>query len=412
VGYCCVPYRVNFKRLREVRGSRDRALIDAVTSTARSRGFLDEPPDPESTLDDSSEDWDSIDRGIRHAARAMVFGEPVTGLELAHKAMELLLCTSGRMLAHFTIPAHAATLASVATMLQEKGLAARLDLQALLAAGDVLPVLPPDPEFTTGFWTAAQVQSARGVIEQLAVPAKAAVAFKRLNHCIDTAATAGLGLVAAISTTGSVVIWIADIERLRAIPGSRNEIPLKRLDYYLQWGEDDWDEDQFKVPDEEFDRWLSLQQPRDLRELDVAIAAEGIINGGRLRGGDDANFYVAALELIVEELGGTMLDNAAVAPAAPDHFTAVDAALAERALTATVSMQELVFGGPPIKLPAWDDFPQVGHLSPKQVQAARGVIRAHDWASFPANVQETLATVDRWIDEAAGHKEGLICFYK
>ena len=145
-------------------------------------------------------------------------------------------------------------------------------------------------------------------------------------------------------------------------------------------------------------------------EKAIVRAARSLLFGKRLNP-DLAYKYVDVLSMICL-LHGTMLDNAAVAPADPEHFTYVDAAFEARGLKDRISMIHLVFGGPPIDVPFDNgDFPSIGHMSPEAVKAARGLIGTRDWSGVSREVRDTVQLVDHWIAEAAFRGQGLVCFY-
>ena len=83
-------------------------------------------------------------------------------------------------------------------------------------------------------------------------------------------------------------------------------------------------------------------------KVSVEKALERFINGKSLSG--DPVRYIEALHLIVHHTGKA-LDNRAVAPAAPKHFSYIDDALKRSGLGADISMSALIFGGAPLTCP-------------------------------------------------------------
>jgi AcrR family transcriptional regulator len=219
------------------------------------------------------------------------------------------------------------------------------------------------------------------------------------------------GGVASAARGGYGSLYRVAFERLVAAPGSRNPVYLERLNYYFA-SLDDFDESQVDMSDAEFMEWFEALKREDVDtdgEDDVLAAARDIVEGKkRLR--RDPEAYVHALHLMCQAIG-VGLDNAAVAPAPLQHFGDVDQTLARQDLLAVISMEQLLHGGDPINLPRTGDFPLVGHMPPEDVQAARGELARYEWAGVPADVRDTIALLDRWIEEAAKHGEGLVCFY-
>lgn len=86
--------------------------------------------------------------------------------------------------------------------------------------------------------------------------------------------------------------------------------------------------------------------------------------------------------------------------------------LRERGLYDRVSMAQLVFGGPPLNLPATDDFPAVGHMPPRMVATAHRALAGVDWSEAPdLDVQATLRLMSAWMQQASAHGQGIVCFY-
>jgi hypothetical protein len=120
--------------------------------------------------------------------------------------------------------------------------------------------------------------------------------------------------------------------------------------------------------------------------------------------------YAAVLDAICWVLG-TIMDNSEVAPAPLEHFEDVDQVLRERGLYDQVSMWQLIFSGPPIDLPALEDFPAIGHMTPASVAAAHRALAREDWSTAPDDLQPTLQLLSTWIKDASAHHEGIVCFY-
>lgn len=206
-----------------------------------------------------------------------------------------------------------------------------------------------------------------------------------------------------------VMPYRVDFARLKAIRGSRDQLLLEQLRPLAQEASayDDNDDEEWN-DDGPIVGIIRRVQRIFVGKVSVEKALERFIGGKSLSG--DPVRYIEAFHVIVSHIA-TGLDNRAVAPAAPQHFTYVDEAFNNNGIGTAVSMTSLIFGGAPVDLPSWDDFPQVGHMTPEAVEKAKGRIAAKDWSSHPQEAQRTIALVDQWIDEAAAHGEGLVCFY-
>ena len=207
-----------------------------------------------------------------------------------------------------------------------------------------------------------------------------------------------------------VMPYRVNFARLSATRGSRDSLLLEQLRPLAQEGSayDDDEDDGWDDEDGPIARMVRRVQRLFVGKVTVESALERFIGGKSLAG--DPVRYIEAFHLIVNHVG-TDLDNRAVAPAAPRHFSYIDEAFKANGIGDAVSMLELIHGGAPVDLPDWGDFPQVGHMTPEAVKKARGRIAPKDWSSHPREAQETIALVDNWIDEAAASSEGLVCFY-
>jgi hypothetical protein len=199
-----------------------------------------------------------------------------------------------------------------------------------------------------------------------------------------------------------------DFTRLDGVRGSRDKALLERVDEHLS---------QF-IPDEMMPplhvrligRVYAGEDPHPyVAKMRVLDAAWHIMKGARLRPWRGAE-YAEALNAICWLLG-TLMANAEVAPAAIQHFNAVDDVLRERGLADQVSMLQLIFGGAPLDLPPAEDFPSVGHLTPRAVHDAHRSLSTQDWSTAPDEVRPTLERLSSWVADASASREGIVCFY-
>jgi hypothetical protein len=450
MGYCAMPYRVDFKRLRAVRGSRDAALLERVVALAAEYGA-------DGDDDDDEDDGDSVagEDPEYDALRRFLDGLPPEPATLAaHGSMmgwvcalcngpikdgylELKWITAAAKKAEGpdwrTVPLDlvprlkadmvAAHFREVESALQRHGAADRVPLRQLFEGGHpASPPTPPEPLRSAGYLT---VEAARAASDALQVTQwkdltpEVRQALSLIDRAVKTAVKRGHGVQGEVSyQTVALIVNTLDVARVEALHGSRSEAFLERLLFFSAPANfDAHTEKVAALTDEEFVAWKRKHHPDDPRNEEappnlpaVPRAAWEILHRKRLDP-DQAPDYVAALQLICMAIGEP-LDNAEVAPADPVHFDAVDAALESAGLARKISMNKLVFGGPPIAIPPSDDFPAIGYLAPATVKAARGLIAKHDWSAHPAEVQATLRLVNTWIEEAASRGEGLVCIYQ
>lgn len=429
MGYCCMPYRIDFKRLTGLRGNRDQALFERLRALA-----LEQPDDEDE--DDRDEDWDDDPEASR--ARAMddpwlgavwsiLNGEPMPAD--ANKdyrfAVDLICMMCGPQVASWSFKQALDHREAVDAALAARGLHDRVSLRQLLTSGFPLPapsITTPVPE--VGYLTAEQVAQARGLLgaqrwDDVSTDVRNTIG--QIDRAIDAAAQRGAGLLGKVILLsdggGSATATAIDPRRLQSLPGSRNEAFFERVRFFVEhFGE--WTSEINTWDDETFLAWKRVQdaaRAEDAAEDDrsqprLVRAARSLLFGKR----PNPEFsieYVNLFSLICMEYG-RMLQNAAVAPANPQHFTEVEEALEARGLRDRISMLQLIYGGPPIDLPFDGDFPSMGHMLPDAVKAARGVIGRHNWSDASRDVRDTVRLVDRWIDVAASYGEGLICFYR
>jgi hypothetical protein len=445
MGYCCMPYRVDFAQLRRLRGSRDAALLRRVVALAAEHGVDGDRDDEDDDLRGDGEDpgYDALLRFLN--------GLPPDPANLdAHCSAMDLVCTfcawpvkdgylelewitaaakeaegpDWRTIAPGVIARRKAEmvdahLRDVESALQRHGAADRVPVRQLFEGG--YPASPPMPRehATLGYLTP---EAARTACDALTVPQWKDLTpeVKRTLLLIDRAVRAavksGHGVRGQIYLTDALLVDTLDVVRVETMRGSRSEALLERLLFFEQH-QDAYTRKVDAMTDAQFAVWKEKHYPDKTNKEDappdlppVPRAAWEILHRKTLDA-DRAELYVAALQLMCLAIGAP-LDNAEVAPADPAHFDAVDAALEAAGLWRKITMNKLVFGGPPIAIPRADDLPAIGYLPPAAVKGARGLIAKHDWSAYNVEVRGTLRLMNTWIEDAASRGEGLVCFYR
>ena len=184
-------------------------------------------------------------------------------------------------------------------------------------------------------------------------------------------------------------VFRISFDTLAGIGGSKNASLLRELrEAFPDEDEEDYDEDE--------------EPPPTLSE-----AFEAIIDGTAV---DDPSWhsYAAASECIYARVG-TRLESNVFCPSHPDFVQAVTQALESAGLGDRVPILS------PRASPLWPeltlDFPVLSHMTPAEVSRARGAIESGDWTTSTKSVQDALATLARWINEASSRGEGLVCSY-
>lgn len=447
MGYCCMPFRVDFKELRRLRRSRDAAFLERVVAVAAQRG-LDVNDD-----DDPDHDGDDLEGAALH--RFLNGQPPDPNHPSVHEFIVACACTlSGDAVDDGFLPLKWITTASEAAVagggwrgvtervvlaervatehiqqhfndvdaaLETHGLGSVLSSRRLFAGGypSSLSVLALEHK-SVGYLTAEATRRAHEALvstEWKDLSRQVQATLSVVMRALAAGAAKGHGTFAEVSwLLGSTHLLVStlDVPRVEALRGSRSEVFPERLACFFDH-KAEYTATGHALSDDEFLAWRQTHFPKDAVEEPapdlpaILRAVWEILHRSRLCV-DRGDQYVAALQLICIAIGEG-LDNQAVAPAAPAHFSAVDAALEAAGLADIITMQQLVFGGAPIAIPESDDFPAVGHLSPAKVRQARGLIASRDWSAEPPEVQATLRQVDGWLGAAAAHKQGLVCFY-
>jgi hypothetical protein len=89
-------------------------------------------------------------------------------------------------------------------------------------------------------------------------------------------------------------------------------------------------------------------------------------------------------------------------------FDQVDAELKKHRLP--LSLTNLIYGPPPVLLPASDDFPTVGHLEAARIQAAAAALPPDGLTSDDPKVDAALFDLSEWVVTAAARHDMLVGF--
>jgi len=185
-------------------------------------------------------------------------------------------------------------------------------------------------------------------------------------------------------------VYRVNFDTLQKIKGSKDAALLKQLTTAYPDDEDEeYEEDEERPP-----------------ALSAAFAA--IVNGETVEDGSWPTYAVAS-ECIYARVGAQLESNS-FSPSHPDFIEVVSQALVSAGLGERISIFLSSREAPLWPEPSLD-FPILSHMTPNEVAASRGLIQKQDWNGQPLPVQKALATVARWIDEAAARGEGLVCAY-
>ncbi len=197
MSYCGMVYRLSFKRLAVIRGSRAQQLLDRLAPKLR---MADEDFD-----DEEDEDDEPLPRPS-DALRQIVMGEPLMSEYPAPYGFAFIALYQhiGRMLDNAAVaPASHQLFEAVDAALTAEGIPAPVRLQSLFFRG--LPILEvdwPEPFPTYGYLTPDEVASARGRIKGMRwsrYDAALHPALHQLDYWLDEAGAEDQGLVAYYS---------------------------------------------------------------------------------------------------------------------------------------------------------------------------------------------------------------------
>lgn len=414
MGNCLSVFSVDFDELQRVRGSRDKALLaqieaEVVESTPivlpREDPPLDVPP-PSAHL--------------REAVRRIVFGGVWTEAQDEDIRDSMMLFLSecyGEKIATLPFRHVAAGLAEADVALDAFGLEADFTLTKLFTAG-----LPPELHYarpqrgrqSAGHVPATTVARAHDRLRGATWPhlrGKIANLLAIVEEVAGLAVKDGSGMLGAVlgrEERTCLEFYTMRFDLVADLPGSCRDAVMARYD---RWSA--YDGDAFKprldLDDAAFLAWYRKQRARGNPKTSVIGAVKDILEAKPKLTRHPETYHAALAEIC--RLKGAELPNESVAPAAPQHLSAVDEALAGKGIADSLRLCTLALGGLPLGLPEAEDLPAAGHLRPDAVQAARGVLSGHDWNEAHPEVQRTIAMFDAWITHAAERREGLIAFY-
>jgi len=142
---------------------------------------------------------------------------------------------------------------------------------------------------------------------------------------------------------------------------------------------------------------LGLSNDRGAGNLFTAIG-QLVIGGEKPL---DGYLYGYGFKYVVEFFG-RFLDNGPFYPC-PSSYLAEHVDPAIKATGATLSMDDLIFGGAPVSFPPPDDFPAIGYWSAENVAANVEPLRA--------GTTDEVRTVAKWTAQAAAAGWGIVGFY-
>lgn len=415
MSYVVTAYSINFDELHRLRGSRDKAFLArlehaVIEATPVVLPRLDLPLDvpPPGPLD------------VREAVRRVVFNGAWTAEQddiVRTSVMLFLTECYGSSFSPLPFNKVEAGLAEADAALEAFGTADANLCTQLFTGG-----LPPElhyARFESGYRSSGHLP--RPVVarlhERLAgakwphLRGKIANLLDIVGEIAALAAADGsgmLGVVGGSDTKSRLMFYTMRFDLVGTLPGSGSEVAMARYDRWSAYDGDAFTP-RLDLDDAAFLAWNRKQQARGNPKESVVGAARDILEATP-RFTRYPGTYHGALETICQ-LTGVALPNESLAPAAPQHLTAVDETLSAEGLSEHISLYRLTFGGPPLELPRSDGVPSAGYMAPDAVRAARGMLASHDWSGADPDVQRTIAQLDQWITYAAERGEGLVAFY-
>lgn len=185
-------------------------------------------------------------------------------------------------------------------------------------------------------------------------------------------------------------VYRINFDTLRRIRGSKDGRLLKALI------------DAYPDEDRDYDDDDAVRRPT------LASAFATIINGESATNWF-FGVYAIASDLIYGHFG-VMLNANAISPSSASFLAEIDYAFECAELSDCFPIFNSV-RAPPLLSKSPHPPPSLSHMTPREVVAAWGIVQTRDWTSWSTDVQEAIAMVDGWINEAVTHGEGLVCFY-
>jgi hypothetical protein len=190
-----------------------------------------------------------------------------------------------------------------------------------------------------------------------------------------------------------------DLDALRLALGSRDAALLGKI------------RGRFYAETKKIDRLLKETLDPDDEPLSTGDVLRHLIMGEPYR--DDAGFaYGYGLELVCRQIGKT-LSNDAWSAVRDEWFDGVSTALRACGVNSSAfSARDLAFRGPPLSLPSFEGFPNIGYLTSAEVGTARAALAAADLSHVNSErVVTAIRQVNDWFDVCAESNRDLVCFY-
>jgi hypothetical protein len=190
-----------------------------------------------------------------------------------------------------------------------------------------------------------------------------------------------------------------DLDALRLALGSRDAALLGKI------------RGRFYAESKKIDRLLQETLDPDDEPLSTGDVLRHLIMGEPYR--HEAGFaYGYGLELVCRQIGKP-LSNDAWTAVRDDWFVGVSTALRACGVNSSAfSARDLAFRGPPLALPSFEGFPNIGYLTSAEVGTARAALAAADLSHVDSEkVVASIRQVRDWLDVCAESNRDLVCFY-
>lgn len=140
-------------------------------------------------------------------------------------------------------------------------------------------------------------------------------------------------------------------------------------------------------------------------------AMSDLLHGNELRS-DCGDLYGYALEMLCQHYGRRFLSNECWSAMRIEWAETVDAALQyagvdEQKLSAC---NHIMFRGPPIAIPAADDWPSIGYLRQSEISPALQALDAADLSELDEEVSAAIAELRGWLKTCQERGCDLVCF--
>ena len=123
-----------------------------------------------------------------------------------------------------------------------------------------------------------------------------------------------------------------------------------------------------------------------------------------------ASEYAHMLERLCDRLGRTLPNNS-LSPGSWQLLQSIVQTTPAAFVAQGLDTKKLFFGGPPVHLPAVEDYPVMGHLDLPELRRVATLLESVDLTSSEPEADDALADIADWVVMAVAANQGIVSFY-